>query len=324
MVFLLIFQTDSLRFGDSLNIKFVSRWKSLKPIVGIDVKGSYAYLSSLKSIHIIDFSEVKQLGAAPEIKLESMPVGLKVNGNYLYVAGGKDGLIVIDITDPYTAQVVSQVPSRDSAVFLDIRGNYVFLADAEAGITVYDIANPRQPKLVSFFDTPGFARGVHVVGNYAYVADGPAGLVILDISNIKNIRMLNSYSLGDTTFAIAVRYYNNRAYLAVGKSGLYVFDVSNIKDIKPIIRYVGIGEALGLYLRDNYLYLAAGKGGIRVFDLDRVENEFRLGRKTIIESEIARYRSPEYTGDVIFDLIVQGNYILSASRNGLIIYANSY
>jgi len=109
-----------------------------------------------------------------------------------------------------------------------------------------------------------------------------------------------------------------------GKLGLYVFDVSNPKDIKPIIRYIGLGEALGLYLKGSYLYLAAGKGGVRIFDLDKVENEFKLGRKTIVEGEIARYRSPEYTGDVLFDLIVYNNYIFSASRNGLIIYANSY
>ncbi len=324
MFLFIIFQTDSLRFGDSLNMKIVSRWKSQRPIVGIEIKERYAYLSSIRSIYIVDFSDPKQLAVAPEIKIDGMPIGLKVVGNYLYVAAGRAGLVVIDITDPYTAQIVSQAPSRDSALYLDIKGNYLFMADAELGITVYDISNPNQPKIVSYFDTPGFARGIHVVGNYAYVADGPSGLLILNISDIKNIKIVGSYSLGDTTFAITVKYYNNRAYVGFAKQGLYVFDVSNPKDIKPIIRYVGLGEALGLYLRGSYLYLAAGKGGVRVFDLDRVENEFKLGRKTIVESEIARYRAPEYMGDVIFDLIYYNNYVFSASRNGLIIYANTY
>ena len=70
--------------------------------------------------------------------------------------GGKAGLIVIDITDPYTASIVSQVPSRDSALYIDIKENYLFLADAEAGIAVYDISNPKNPKIISYFDTPDF------------------------------------------------------------------------------------------------------------------------------------------------------------------------
>ncbi|MEO0144098.1 MAG: hypothetical protein ABIL49_06820 [candidate division WOR-3 bacterium] len=324
MLFLILTQADSLKYGDSLNLNLISRWKSNKPIVGIEVKDNYAYLSSLRSIYIIDFSDVKQLGVAPEIKLDCMPIGLKVKGNYLYTACGRSGLVIIDITDPYTAQLVSQTPSKDSALYLDIKGNYLFMADAQAGITVFDISNPKQPKIVSSFKTLGFARGIHIVGNYAYVADGPGGLVILDISNINNIKLVGSYSIGDTTFAITVRYYNNRAYVGFAKHGLYVFDVSNPKDIKPIIRYIGLGEALGLFLRGNYLYLAAGKGGVRIFDLDRVENEFKLGRKTIVEGEVARYRAPEYAGDVLFDIVVYNKYILTASRNGLIIYGNAY
>lgn len=325
--FLLIFTAvpDSLRYADSLNMRIISRWRSPAPTFGIETMGNFAYLSSLKRIFVLDFSEPEQLGLASKLQVDGFPIGLKSYRNrYILAGAGYSGLIVIDAQDPYTAEFIASAPSRDSAISVDVKGRYAFVTDGEAGISIYDISNPSSPRLITTFDTPGFARGIHVVGNRAYVADGPKGLLILDISNIHNIRTIGSYSLGDTTFAIDVRYYRGKAYVAFGKEGLYVFDVRNPKKIKPLIRFIAPGEALGFYLKGNLLFVAFGSGGVKAFDLNRIENEIRLGRKVLVESEFARYRSPIYEGDVIFDIIVQGNKVLAASRRGLVIYEYSY
>ena len=223
-------------------MRIISRWRSPAPTFGIETMGNFAYLSSLKRIFVLDFSEPEQLGLASKLQVDGFPIGLKSYRNrYILAGAGYSGLIVIDAQDPYTAEFIASAPSRDSAISVDVKGRYAFVTDGEAGISIYDISNPSSPRLITTFDTPGFARGIHVVGNRAYVADGPKGLLILDISNI-----------------------------------------------------------------------------------NRIENEIRLGRKVLVESEFARYRSPIYEGDVIFDIIVQGNKVLAASRRGLVIYEYSY
>jgi len=257
--------------------------------------------------------------------MNGFPIGLKLYRNkYLLAGSGYAGLTVVDVEDPYIAEVIASVPSNDSALSVDVKGNLAFVTDGDAGITIFDVSNPRQPRKIAGFDTPGFARGIHIVGNRAYVADGPGGLLVLDISDPLNIKMLGQYSIGDTTFAIDVRYYNGRAYVAFGQEGLYVFDVKDPTKIKPLIRFVAFGEALGFDLRGNLLFIAFGSGGIKAFDLRRIENEIRLGRKILKESEFARYRPPIYEGEVIYDLAVKGNLILAASRKGLVIYEYTY
>lgn len=317
--------SDSLKYADSLNMHIVSRWRSPAPTYGIEVMGNFSYLSSLRRIFVLDFSQPADLALASKIQVDGFPIGLKGYRNRFILGGaGYSGLIVVDAQDPYIAELIASAPSRDSALSVDIKGHYAFVTDGEAGISIYDISNPSRPRLISSFDTPGFARGIHVVGNRAYVADGPSGLLILDISNLKKVKLLGNYSLGDTTFAIDVRYYGGKAYVAFGKEGLYVFDVRNPRKIKPLIRFLAPGEALGFYLKGNLLFVAFGIGGVKAFDLQRIENEIRLGRKILIESEFARYRSPIYEGDVIFDLIVRGNKVLAASRKGLVIYEYTY
>ncbi len=316
---------DSLKYPDSLNMRVVSRWKAPLPTFGIEVAGNSAYLSSIRRIYALDFSDPTSLALASEIKVEGFPIGLRLYRNrYLLAGSGYSGLTVVDVEDPYIAEVISSIPSRDSALSVDVKGRYAFVTDGEAGITVYDVSSPSSPRMVGSFDTPGFARGIHIVGNRAYVADGPAGLLILDITNPRSIKMLGQYSLGDTTFAIDVRYYNGRAYVAFGQEGLYVFDVRNPSKIKPLIRFVAYGEALGFDLKGNLLFIAFGSGGIKAFDLRRIENEIRLGRKILKESEFARYRPPIYEGEVIYDLTVKGNLIMAASRKGLVIYEYTY
>ena len=38
------------------------------------------------------------------------------------------------------------------------------------------------------------------------------------------------------------------------------------------------------------------------------------------ERELAHYRPPKYTRDYVFEVIIFGNYLMAASRSGLIVY----
>ncbi len=326
LAFLILSQTakDPRLMDVDSNMKVISEFKTPMPSFGIDIYGNTAYLSSFKKIYAVDFEELENPALFSEINIKGFPIGVMRKGNYLFCASGYSGLVVVDVSDPFTAEQVASVASRDSAVHLDIKGNYLFLADGEGGIAVYNISNPRNPKLVSYYDTEGFARGVHVHGNRLYVADGTNGLVILDISNVRKIRKISSYKLADTIFAISVKYYRGKVYLATGKSGVYVFDVSNVKQPRPIIRYTGPGEALGLFLKGNLLYLAYGKGGVRIIDLVKVEREIAQGRKVITRAEVAKFIHAYYKGHVIYDLVADGRYVYAVSRKGLVIYEYTY
>jgi len=81
-----------------------------------------------------------------------------VVGNYAYVAAGRTGIDIIDISNPASPTLVSQYdtsgPARD--VFVD--GNFAYVADSTAGLQIIDISNKASPTRLGGYDTSGDAR----------------------------------------------------------------------------------------------------------------------------------------------------------------------
>lgn len=113
-----------------------------------------------------------------------------VDGSYIYVASGEDGLEVLKIENNNT---LSHIATKDTSDAQDVKvdGDYAYIADGEAGLKVIDISNPSSPKIRGIVDTNGTAVDVLVDGDYAYVSNGYSedkdrGLKVVDISDKEN------------------------------------------------------------------------------------------------------------------------------------------
>ncbi len=71
-----------------------------------------------------------------------------VSGNYAYVADGRAGLSVIDISNPFSTQEVGYYDTPGPAKDVFVSGNYVYVANGKAGLRIIDISHPSSPQKV--------------------------------------------------------------------------------------------------------------------------------------------------------------------------------
>jgi hypothetical protein len=104
------------------------------------------------------------------------------SGNYVYVAAGESGLIVLDASGS-TLSELDTATFGDFAYDVAVSGDYAYVAANASGLLIYDISTKTAISPEGTYDTNGTAEDIVVSDNYAYVADGVNGLVVVDISN---------------------------------------------------------------------------------------------------------------------------------------------
>ncbi|CAL7964404.1 hypothetical protein GAMM_90012 [Gammaproteobacteria bacterium] len=188
----------------------------------IDVVGNYAYTADVATIKsgkvagltVYDISNKSSPVVIGHINTDNA-TGVKVVGNYAYVADEMGGFKIIDITNPQNPVLVSST-ATNCAVKVDVVGNYAYIADDTGGLKIFDIANPKSPILMGSI-VIGNARAVKVAGNYAYVADYTTGLKVIDVSDPEN-PLLVSETI--STLAQGISLFNSYVYMATGLAGI--------------------------------------------------------------------------------------------------------
>jgi hypothetical protein len=100
-----------------------------------------------------------------------------VAGHYAYLAGGANGLHVLDVANPVHPTKVGDGFVLGSADRVVVAGNYAYVT--ENNLRVFNVADPAHPFEAGFYYTPGPATNLAVNGNYIYVATQRGGLVVL-------------------------------------------------------------------------------------------------------------------------------------------------
>ncbi|TRU70414.1 MAG: DUF4347 domain-containing protein, partial [Microcystis viridis Mv_BB_P_19951000_S69] len=226
--------------------------------------------------------------------------GLKVVGNYAYLADWTSGLQIIDISNP-TNPTFKGNYDTDAAYGVEVVGNYAYIADGSSGLQIIDISNPTNPTFIGNYDNFGAVLGVQVVGNYAYlVNNGASSLEIIDISNPTNPTLKGSYD-DDSDPAFGLQVVGNYAYLADGESGLKIIDISN--PTNPILKgSYDTSYAFGVQIVGNYAYVADWGSGLQIIDISNPTNPILKGSY--------------YSSGQAANVQVIGNYAYLAAQSG--------
>jgi hypothetical protein len=106
---------------------------------------------------------------------------IRVAGNYAYIACGKNGLKVVDVSDPVHPKMAGSVgaPFLTDTRSIQVQFRYGFIADGTGGMKVVDLSDPANPKPVdSGVARIPDARSLYLSKSYAYVAAGKNGMAI--------------------------------------------------------------------------------------------------------------------------------------------------
>ncbi len=114
-------------------------------------------------------------------------------GNYAYVAAGPQGLIAVDVSNPFKPEVISRFKSGNNACAegLAIRDNILYLANGnkddpkDNGLLAIDMSNPSTPKLIGKYPFSGWVEGVTLLEDRAIVANTDRGVALIDVADVR-------------------------------------------------------------------------------------------------------------------------------------------
>lgn len=160
-----VFTTDNLLYAadgaNGIKILDISSPFDPKMISSIDtptgareviVQNGFAYVADYHGLTIIDVTN----SSAPKLvaNLRLLAMGLKVQGDYCYVASSPNGMSIVDISNPPAPVIVATVPNAPEAIYpatvrVDVKSNRAVKANASGGIEVVDITTPSTPVRIS-------------------------------------------------------------------------------------------------------------------------------------------------------------------------------
>jgi len=244
--------------------QLVAKYDTNDSANGIDIFGNKAYLATNKGLLILDVSTPSNPSFVSQYGI-SKYYGVDAAGDYVYIASGSAGLVVLNVFDPTAPTLSGTYETIGYTGGVSVLGNYAYVADPTSGLKIIDISNPAAPTFSGTYDTTGRALGVSVLGNYAYVADGLSGLQIIDISIPAAPTLSGTY---DTTGdARGVSVLGNYAYVADSSAGLQIIDISTPAAPTHSGTYDTTGSARGVSVLGNYAYVADSSAGLQIINI---------------------------------------------------------
>jgi len=217
---------------------------------------------------------LKRIQIYPEWSYEIRHITIE-NG-YAFLAMGREGLFVLDVTDPATPRTInSETLVEPGAVSIKVKGYYAYLIDAIYGLRIVDITDPLHSVVMGIYkpDTP--AIEVDIQGFYAFLTTGTGGLQVIDISDPANLKEVGVYNTdivgskitvsGISTVAVSDQY----AYISLtDRIGTVFVEVLNITDpAKPFkVGAVHVDLAGEIVIKEDYAFVTNGIG-LQILDI---------------------------------------------------------
>ncbi len=248
--------------GDAWNFSVTVRFAEGQAMA-VDVRNDTTYLGNGAVFEIVDFSNSVPPALLGSVTLPSVINGIKVVGNYAYVADYADGLQIVDISNPTAPSVVGAYLAPGWSMGIDVVGSTAYLANSGDGLRIIDVSTPSSPSEISRYDTDGQTVDVEVVGDYAYLAAGTEGLYIIDISVPATPVEVGAYNTSGNYYKLEVS--GDYAYMAAYTYGLEVVRVSDPENPVAVVHIPVGGLATSICVDGAIAYL--GPGGLSVVDI---------------------------------------------------------
>lgn len=225
-------------------------------------------------------SELVAVDATSEVELGRLDVGgvihaIAVAGDRAFLAGAKQGLVVVDVADPGLMQVLAQTGSPEAASGVDAAGDRVVVTDLWRDLWIYDVSDPASPQHLATFDVDSYPMAVVLLGDVAVTAEQTAGARVIDLSDPANPTQV---ALLDTPGDVAgLAAFGTTLYVADGNEGLKIVDISTPSNptILGSLSLPGFSRAVAL--DGATAWVAADYGGYHAVDVGNPAAPVLLG-----------------------------------------------
>jgi len=126
----------------------------------VEFQFRYAFVADAGGMKVLDVTELAQPKLVAAVPLPDAR-NLYVARNHCYVAGGRQGLVIVDVTNP-EAPAISQVfdaggsinDLHDVKLGITYTSEFAYLADGCNGLRIVQLTSPESPGYDAFFPTP--------------------------------------------------------------------------------------------------------------------------------------------------------------------------
>jgi len=273
---------------DFFNVDYLSD-DGLLYMAGVLRDESFAFIEDHIAIRIFDptdSSAVVLAGAVDITELEadifSHGFQLKKSGDYLYLAAGLSGLLIIDVSDPSSPRHITTYDSGSVVDSVEVGDSVVYLGNYFGGITVVDINDPEVPSTIGSFVTTVFDMLYRQGRLYVY----GSGIRVLDVVDPSNISQLDNLSFPSDSGNPFSRK-GNFLFLGVTDDfqSIKVFDINDEENILEAHNISTPGLVIDILVEGDFLYSTAvsddQKYSLNTYQIDNFGN---LG---LIDSRLA-------------------------------------
>ena len=231
---------------------------------------------------MIDAFRLSKLGSY-DTAGHSLGLTLSSDGTKAYIADGRNGLVIVDISDPAhpTKLGLYDTAGASAGLALSNDGTKAYVADDDNGLVIVDISDPVHPTKLGSYDTVGNAYDVTLSSDNtkAYVADWENGLVIIDVSNPAHPTKLGSYDTAGWSDGVALSSDGTKAYVADDDNGLVIVDISDPAHPTKLGSYDTAGWSAGVALSSDgtKAYIADSGNGLVIVDISNPAHATKLG-----------------------------------------------
>lgn len=252
----------------------------------IVVRGEYIFVTtsalSIGSLKILDITLPQQPIEVGSWDLLNDAVAITIKENYVYVAGGYDGLRVLDISDLHNPTEVSALDLAGYVQDVTVVGNYVYVTGPTIGFKVIDISNPKE--LIEVGELSIMQLGDMIIdGDQAYIAAGQESIRVINISSPDSPVEENFLTIG---YAQDMALTDNYLYIADFYTGLSVVDISTYDEPIEIAHLRLDGMAEGITFLQNHVYIAGMGDGLEIVDISDPMAPVQVGLVTTVQFPI--------------------------------------
>ncbi len=268
---------NGIRILNATDLSEVGFYSEATSVYDLVIEGNYAYFVNSSGLHILDISNSTAVTETGYLSMSGSSWRLQVVGNYAYIAGGSNGMRVVDISSsgtPIEAGSFADTPGSniiDYVTDLTISGTLAYLADSSNGLHIVDISDPMSPSEVVSASV-GYINEVEVLNQYAYAFSAQT-VHIIDVSNPGSPSELISQTVTTNNIENTL-LSDGKLYITEEGGGLRILDLTN--PIAPVEVFATelAGYTWGVAVDNGTAFVADGEAGFYIFGQPIIFTDF--------------------------------------------------
>lgn len=265
---------------NSPSVKPVTTENSLLSLVGrwpygsckaVYVSDDYAYISNGCVMSVLDISDPASPKWIGEVETPGIIRDIYIWRHYAYVANGRDGLRVIDVSNPSNPVEVGNMPMASCIALTGSRG--LIYASNGRNVAIINVTAPTGPELIYSINTYENNWDVSLLlknsRKYLCIANAITGLRILDVTDTYDMAEVITF---DTLGSVRDVFVSGNYVYVASYNKMFIIDLNDPMNPEIIGSCNTPYQFCNIFVDEGYAYITDElHGGLWIVDVSNPE-----------------------------------------------------